>query len=199
LAGIVPHLGAQEEEEEPEEDIEIPIESEWSAYVPAFYAAGDQTFSINLGVIFPTVFTDNSGIIDHKLNVLGGTGSLAYNYFLTPQLFIGGEIGGMFCGTIGKNMLFIVPMGIKIGYQFVLWRFEFPVSVLIGAAPQSYLKDGLIGFIAKPMASVFYRFSPDWSFGLNAEWWWVPQKTRIPSQDVTGNFFGLTLSAAYHF
>ena len=194
-------LYAQEEGDPPEEQPSIPsIDTEWENYNMSLYSLGDKTFVITLGVLFPTVFVgvDEMG---HGLTI-GGTGTLAFNYFLTSHLFVGGELSGMFAGTRGKNMLYIVPFGIRVGYQFVIWRFEFPISVMVGAAPQRYLEDGYFGLIVKPGASVFWRFNPDWSFGLNGNWWFLPQWPRHQDgikYNTLGNFMELTLSARYHF
>jgi hypothetical protein len=130
---------------------------------------------------------------------VGGTGSLAYNYFLNSHLSVGGEIGGMFLYTVGKNTLFIIPVGLRLGYQFVFRRFEIPLTLIVGMAPQRYLNLGYLGLFAKGGVSLFYRFNPDWSFGVNANWGWYPQWTRDPALDVHGNIADITISARYHF
>jgi hypothetical protein len=201
-AVIILPLAAQEEGggEEGDEAPPVmppPIESEWEDYSPSRYSKGDKTFIVTLGPIFPTVFTgaiDDMGI---GLNV-GGTGSLAYNYFLSPHLFLGGELGGMFARTRGENMLFIVPFGPRFGYQFLAGRFEFPLSIMIGGAGQKVLDKSYFGLIIKFGTAAFWRFNPDWSFGLNCNWWMLPQWPENGS-DALGNFLELTLSARYHF
>jgi hypothetical protein len=195
-------LFAQEEGGEPDTDEESPIESDWEIYSPDLYSRGDQVFVISLGVIFPTIFIGKSGPITHNINVVGGAGSLGYNYFLGAHFFIGGEVGGMFAGTIASQMnqmLYIIPIVFRGGYQFIFKRFEFPLSFGIGFAPQRYLEEGYFGLFLKPEASAYFRFNPDWSFGLNGAWWWVPEWTGDSSKTVYGNFFELTLSARYHF
>ena len=95
-------------------------------------------------------------------------------------------------------MLFIIPFGPRVGYKFVFNRFEFPITLMIGAAPQSYLEKRYFGMIIKGGASGFFRFNADWSFGLNAQWWVLPQRPEN-NKDVVGNFLELSLSARYHF
>ena len=170
--------------------------SEWINIVSEPYSRGDTNFVITLGVLFPAYFSaiENN---DHGLSI-GGTGSLAFNYFLTSNFFLGGELSGMFSGSRRGNMLYMVPFGGRIGYQFWLGRFEFPVSLMIGAVPQRYIEKGYFGFIVKPGASAFWRFNPDWSFGLNGNLWIVPQWPKN-GNNVIGNFIELTLSARYHF
>ena len=170
----------------------------WDGFAVSPYAAGDRNFAISMGLLFPTLFI-GSEIQNNEHGIrLGGMGSLAFNYFLTPNIFVGGELAGTFLRTRGRNMLYIVPFGARIGYQFIFNRFEVPVSVLLGGAGQSYLGNGYFGPIVKPGASVFWRFNPDWSFGLNTKWWFVPQWPRN-SLNVYGNFLEITLSARYHF
>ena len=190
------YLLAQEEPPSDERPESPPIDSEWIDYQTTVYTRGDKTFTITLGLIIPTYF---SGIAEegHGLS-LGGTGCLAFSYFLSPHIYFGGELSGMFAGTRGGNMLYIIPFGLRIGYQFILGRFEFPVSFMIGAAPQKYLEEGYFGLILKPGASAFFRFNPEWSFGLNAIWWFLPQWPKN-GQDAYGNFLEVTLSARYHF
>ena len=196
-------LPAQEEEGPQEESPgSPPIESDWSEYNASLYAKGDKTFIITLGLIFPTIIS-GTGIEHNEHGMsLGGTGSLAFNYYLSPHFFMGGEISGMFMGTRAKNMMYMVPFGIRLGYQFLIRRFEFPFTLMIGGAHQRYLQSGYFGLIIKGGVSAFWRFSPDWSFGLNTAWWFVPQWPKSIDgikYKANGNFLELTLSARYHF
>ena len=196
---ILPISGLFAQEEDPPEP--PPIDIEWFEET-TLYSRGDRTFTISLGTIFPTVFWGDIERDQHNLSSVGGTGSLAFNYFLTPHIFIGGELSGMFLSTRGQNMLYIIPFGFRIGYQFVHRRFEFPISVMVGGAPQMRLEDRYFGLIIKPGASAFWRFNADWSFGLNAVWWFVPQWPS-PQHGIRhnayGNFMVVTLAARYHF
>jgi hypothetical protein len=201
-------LYAQEEdwEDDPGYDEGIPFESDWEAYRPDLYTKGDQTFTISAGVVFPILFFDAEGkrMLRHNFNVVGGAGSLAYTYFLGPYFFLGGEAGVNISGTLGENLVFIVPLGIRTGWQFILRRFEIPLTMVVGVAPQRYLNFGYAGLFVKGGVSVYYRFNPDWSFGVNADWYWYPQwpkenGERVPQKDVNANIIGVTLSARYHF
>ena len=191
-----------QEAEPPEGDPdEPPIEAEWIDYDTTLYSRGDKTFTITLGFIFPTYFSGAVENNNHGLG-LGGTGSLAFNYFFSPHFFFGGELSGMFASTRAGNMLYIVPFGLRAGYQFLYQRFEFPLTLMIGAAPQKKLEEGYFGLIIKGGGSVFWRFNPDWSFGLNAVWWFLPQWPKAENgvkHNSNGNFLELTVSARYHF
>lgn len=188
------NLFAQEDAEIGEE---TPPEAD-SVWITDPYGRGDRTFTIQVGALFPTYFT-GSGIENrHGLSIMGGTGALSFNYFLTPHIFAGAELAGMFTGTRGGNMLYIIPFGGRIGYQFVIRRFEIPVSLMAGAAYERYLGKGYLGPILKPGFSVFWRYNPDWSFGLNTMWWFIPQWPKNGNNAI-GNFLELTFSVRHHF
>jgi len=169
--------------------------TEFDEIMTVEYSSGDKTFSVSAGILIPLFF---SGIDNNQHGIsVGGFGSLAFNYFITQRFFVGGELSGMFAGTRGRNMLYIVPFGVRIGYQFSFRRFEFPVSLMIGAAAQQYLEKNYLGLIVKPGVSAFWRFNPEWSFGVNGAYWFVPQ-WPANKKNTFGNFLELTLSARYH-
>ena len=193
-----------EEEEEGEEGINI--ESDWSR-AANLYTRGDQIFCISLGLIQPLFFVEqNEGYFNTQMK-LGGMGSLAYNYFINSNWFFGAELSGMFSSTVGENIFYIVPIGARIGYQFILGRFEFPVSFMLGFAPQSYNERTYFGLFSKLGGGAFFRFNSDWSFGLNTYFWWVPEwtsKTRdwdrqTSNINIHGFFWEISIGARYHF
>jgi hypothetical protein len=196
--------GGEEEGGEGEggEEEEIPAEEDWSGFMPSLYSRGDQTFNLSLGVVVPTVFAKTNGdIIPHNM-IIGGAGSLSYDYFFGSHVFVGGELMGMFSYTLGNHMLFVIPINLRAGYQFVVQRFEFPLSLGLGIAPQQFKTSksyDYLGLFVKPRASVFFRFNPDWSFGINTAWWWIPQITGNSDESVHGHFFEATIAARYHF
>jgi hypothetical protein len=179
-------------------------------YYDDLNARGDQTFIISLGTIFPTIFRSNGETIKHNLTPpVGGTGSLAYNYYFFKQLYVGGEVGGMFINTLGSNTLFIIPIGLRGGFQFNFNKLEFPVTAVVGMALHRFLGGGYFGLYLKGGAAAFYRLTNNWSFGINCDWFWLPQWTGEKyiskpdgiekSKNVYGNMIDLTLSARYHF
>ena len=180
-----------------EEDPDSPhIDSDWYDYYEPPYARGDRTFNISMGILIPAYFSgiDNNS---HGLSI-GGVGTLSYNYFLSSNIFLGAEISGSFSGTRGGNMLYLIPFGARAGYQFYFRQIEIPISITIGASTQRYVNNDYFGLILKPGISAYYRYNMDWSFGLNTNWWVLPQWPRN-GNNVVGNFFELTLSARYHF
>jgi len=192
---FIPGLYAQEISSEDEPD--ATIEEDEKGYIPSLYTLGDKTFTISAGVAFP-IFFGGIPYNDHGIKKAGGLGSLAFNIFLTHGLFVGGEVSGMFIATRGGSMFYMIPIGARIGYQFIIRRIEIPLSVMIGGAPQIYLDENLFGLFFKGGVSVYWRFNPDWSFGINTYWWLVPQIPKSGPK-VNGNFFELTVSARYHF
>ena len=186
-------LAAQEGTIPDEDDTPEP---EWVDIITAPFSTGDRNFVISLGTIIPTVF-GGLGENDHGLS-LGGSCTLAFNYFINENVFVGGELGGMFSGTRSGNMLYVLPFGARIGYQFWYQRYEFPLSLMLGIAPERYLGKGYIGPVLKGSASAFLRYNPEWSFGLNGVWWFLPQWPKN-SNNTVGNFLEITISARHHF
>jgi len=187
-------LYAQESDDEPD------VEPDWNMINTDMYALGDQVFNITVGTAFPTVFFNNENKINHNIKApVGMAGSLTYNYFLSSNIFLGLDISGMVFWTLGKNFLYLVPVGVKAGYQFLVWKLEFPVSITLGMVWHTYLENTYYGFYIKGGASAFYRFNQEWSFGLNVDWYWLPEWTKDKSKNIDGNVIDLTLSVRYHF
>lgn len=197
---ILLYAQEQEEEEEDPRDKLPSIDSDWDYYEMDMYVKGDKTFIISLGTVFPTVFVNNGRIIERNFKPpVGGTGSLSYNYFFNAHIYIGGEIQGMFAPTIAGNTLFIIPLGLRTGYQFIWRKLEFPVGITLGMTWHRYLNLGYYGFYMKGGGAAYFRFNADWSFGLSSNWCWFPEWTNERRTYVHGNFVDLMLSVRYHF
>ena len=190
-------LFAQEEEQPENEDPDDPfVESDWFDYEASLYSPGDRNLSVSLGIVLPIYFSGAVENNDHGIG-LGGIFTFRFNFFLSSHFFVGGGLSFYFAGTRQGNLLYMIPFGLQAGYQLVIRRFEFPLSLLIGAAFQGKQEQRYFGFIVVPSAGAFWRFNPDWSFGINGSWWFVPQRPR-DGNNVNGNFLELTLSARYH-
>jgi hypothetical protein len=195
-------LYAQEDNDDGED---YPLDTDWDSYISDLYSMGDQTFTISLGVSFPVVSLNEGKSIPHHFNPpVGGTGSLAYIYFFGAHFFMGAEVGVKFYYTLGENAVFLIPIGLRSGGQLVIGRFEFPLYLSIGVAPQRYLNFSYVGLYLKAGLSAYFRFSPSWSFGLANEWSWFPQwpkenGVRVPHRDINAIFTGVILAARYHF
>jgi len=190
-------------QDEPSDDID------WQNLSFDLYAPGDQSLIISAGVVFPVLSLDYAGaIMDHKLDPpVGGTGSFAFNYYLTPHLYVGGDVGGMFNATVARNMLFIIYLGGRIGTQLVAGRFEFPFAASLGMSWQTFLDQGHYTMYLRLSAAAFFRATPSWAFGLTSSWFFIPQwvysdgkrTDEARKQDVYANFVEITISAKYQF
>jgi len=193
LMGLSP-LFAQERDDDPE------VEPDWGDYTSDMYVAGDQTIVISLGTIFPAVFVKNGNIIDHQFTPpVGGVGFLSYNYYITSNFFVGAELRGLFLFTIAGNAFFSPQIGANAGYQFNIWKLEFPIAAGLGMAWHNYLNFGYYGLYLKASAGAYFRATTSWSFGLVANWEWLPEWTNDKTQNVDGNVWDIMLSARYHF
>jgi len=192
LLMALPFLLAAQDEDDPSID--------WENIPYDLFARGDRTLVISLGVTLPMVFFNDGKIIEHQIDPpIGGTGSFVLNYFMMPKLTIGGEVGGMFLPTIAGNTLYMIYLGAKVGTQFNIGLFEFPLGLSTGMAWQTYLNLGHYGLYVRASGSALFRATINWAFGLTASWFWFPQWTGNSKKDVSGNFVDLTLSARYHF
>jgi hypothetical protein len=193
LMGL-PLLSAQEEDEDPS------VEIDWGDFTNDLYAPGDQIITISLGTVFPTVFLNNGNVINHNFTPpVGGIGFLSFGYFLSSHFFVGGEIGGMFLFTLGKDTLFCTFIGARGGYQFNFWKLEFPLTAVIGMTWHSYLNHLYYGLYVKGGVAAFFRATSEWSFGLATDWSWLPEWPGNKAQNVDGNVLDIMISARYHF
>jgi len=180
------------------DDDDIPFDPEWDIFITEVYARGDQTFMIALGLTFPTLFMNQGNRLPNNLN-LGGTGTLTYMFFLDSRISVGGTLGLMFNSTIGENMVFMIPLGIRTSYQLLFGRFEFPLHVTLGVNWHRYLDFTYFGYFMQFGTGAFFRFGPDWSFGVDTSWGWHPQWTGSRRTTVHGNFVNLLFAARFHF
>jgi hypothetical protein len=188
-------LGAQEEPESPPGG-EQPEEE----FVPT-YSLGDQTLGINMGLFIPLFFVGGpDGVQDANLT-LGGVGSLQWNSYLNNNMTLGGELAGNFSFTPNRRALFLVPLTVRYAYILRAYPFEFPLYVGAGVNFARLEEQLKIDPIVKPGASVVWNMNPDWAFGLNVVYWWIPQwySGNLSKDSRYGNFLETTLSAIYHF
>lgn len=172
------------------------------------YTLGDQMFSINLGGFFPLFYFNPVADIPSGTErvqpsnlTIGGAGALRWATFLTNELSIGAEIGGMFSFTPNDRVLFMLPLTAQVSYFFRDYPFEVPLYLGVGANFERLDDQFHVSPILKPGGSFYWNFDANWAFGANVVYWWIPQiygdsragDTRI------GNFFEVTLSALYHF
>lgn len=176
-----------------------PLEDE---FVPT-YGIGDQMISLNLGLFIPLFFSGGDGIQGTNLS-LGGTGHLAWSGFLTDQLAIGGEFGGMFAFSPNGNPLYMVPLAARLTYFLRRFPFEFPLTLAAGISFNSFNESFKVDPIVIPGVGAYWNLNTEWAFGIDLRYWWVPQlylgQSEISTDDTRfGNFLATTASVLYRF
>ena len=166
---------------------------------PPQYSLGDQTLSINAGLLVPLFFLGYDGSIAGTNLTLGGAGSLNWMAYVNSSIRVGIEVGGMFALSPNGNTLLALPITAKASYVFAIYPFEIPVSLGLGMNIVKYIDASTIDFILKPGVSGLWAFNASWSFGLNATYWWSMQFSDPPSEGRVGNFLELSLCALYHY
>lgn len=169
------------------------------------YGIGDQTFSISAGTILPLFISgvDGTTVGGFSKLSLGAAGSLRWTTFLNNEMALGVDLGGMFALTKLDRALIMLPLSGIFTYAVRFYPFE---VLLQGSLGVNFLKledDLYIGPIVKPGASFYWNYSGEWSFGIQAEYWFVPEVyfgNSVPSvHSAFGNFLGITLRTLYHF
>lgn len=180
-------------EENPQENESISSDDSYvedEEFIYKMNQKGDQFIKIGLMVNIPL----NPPTTQLKV---GGSGTLGYMRFLNSSFAVGGDASFAYMTTIGENVFTCIPLMAKVMYQFTAHKFEFPITLGIGGAFQHYIGESYFGLIIKPELGAFFRYSPDWSFGINVGWSLMPQWTKDSS------YFGVIMDAGitarYHF
>lgn len=164
---------------------------------------GDQYIGVTLAGSFPLNFPDFGSLFTHNSQlVIGGVGTLGYHYFLTSNFAVGGDIGFGFNVTIGSHVFNYVPILATALFQPTVGKFEFPISLGIGVAPQTYISYHYFGLAVKPAVAAYYRLTPSWSLGLEASYLFMPEFAQLYNEDahnIYGQFLNIALTARYHF
>lgn len=154
--------------------------------------AGDQYILLSVMPIFPIGFG--------KQLYVGGGLSLGYHKFLTQYIAVGVDVMFGYNTTIGSNMFTIIPFSVGVTYQPYVGHFEFPITLNIGTAVETYLQYNYFpGLFVKGDAGCFYRINENWSAGLQGSFMWLPQWTKDPKKDMHYLAATVSVSARYHF
>lgn len=161
---------------------------------------GDQFINIGLMVTFPINFGGSFPLYRGGQLSTGGAGLIGYHRFLTSWFALGLDVSFGYNPTIGENMFTYVPFFLCFTVQPTYKRFEFPVTMGVGAAVESYLNRTYFpGLVLKPEAGIFYRANPSWSFGAKGNFMYMPQWYDDSQYNDNGNFASFMLAARYHF
>lgn len=161
---------------------------------------GDQFINIGLMVTFPLNFGGNFPLYREGQLSTGGAGTIGYHRFLTSWFAVGLDVSFGYNPTIGENMFTYVPFVFCFTVQPTIKKFEFPITMGIGAAVESYLNRTYFpGLTLKPEAGIFYRVTPSWSFGIKGNFMYLPQWYEDSENNDHGNFSSVVIAARYHF
>lgn len=169
----------------------LPNEDSSEDIVYKMNEVGDQYMALKLNVIIPYRPFGNLKI--------GGSGSIGYERFITDGFTLGGDVSFAYMQTIGDNVFYIVPFMVMAGYQFSLGRFEIPISIGIGGTLQNYIDRTYFGLTIRPALAAYYRFTPDWSFGIHTNLYVLPQWYKNTDFNYVGLIHEIGLAARYHF
>lgn len=161
---------------------------------------GDQFINIGLMVTFPLNFGGDFPLYREGQLSTGGAGTIGYHRFLTSWFAVGLDVSFGYNPTIGENMFTYVPFIFCFTVQPTIKKFEFPITMGIGAAVESYLNRTYFpGLTLKPEAGIFYRVTPSWSFGIKGNFMYLPQWYEDSENNDHGNFSSVVIAARYHF
>lgn len=130
---------------------------------------------------------------------IGGDVSIGYSYMITDIFSVGGEASFCYNSTIGNNVLYFIPILAQAGYHPTFGSFEIDLSLGVGFAFENYLDRSYFGFAFKPSAGVYYKFFSDWSVGLSASLFVLPQWYSDSSKNYTGLVPDIRLGVKYIF
>lgn len=161
---------------------------------------GDQFIKIGLMGVFPLNFGGSFPLFREGQISTGGAGELGYHRFITKNFAAGLDISFGYNPTIGENIFTYVPIVLNATFQPIYKQFEFPITLGVGMAMESYLNRTYFpGLVLKGETGAFWRVTPSWSFGLEGEFWFMPQWYSDSKYDDYGLFASFAISARYHF
>ena len=164
---------------------------------------GDICLNIFAGTTIPMNFPDFSSLFvqyGHQLNV-GGEGGLGFSYYITPVFSLGCELDFGFNVTIGSHIFNYVPFLVGITYQPQAGRFEFPMTLNIGLAWETFSNYNYFpGLAIKPTVGVNYKITQNWAIGGKLEYLFLPEFMTLHGgdEDILGQFFNVCFSAKYY-
>jgi len=182
-----------------------PIEDDYAGVVA--YSTGEQVFSINAGAMIPLFnlapfHTADEPVIGPLTSAKTGVaGSLKLGFFVLDNFMLGGELAGMFATTENRTLT-MIPLSFVTSYYFLKYPFEFPIHLNVGISMNSLDEYFKVTPLIKPGAGVYWNMNGEWAFGLNFDYWFMPElyfSEEYASQSRIANFLQISLSAVYHF
>ena len=170
-------------------------------YVYQMNQKGDQYIKVAISAMNPIGF---GNMFEGTAKMYtGGMGSLGYHYFIKPWLIAGADIGFGFCTTIGKHIFNYIPFVATLTYQPTFRQFEFPITVGLGFATETYINYKYFpGLVLKGEVGAYWRINASWSVGADVTYLFMPQFAQLydkEAHNILGQFVGGTIGARYHF
>lgn len=153
---------------------------------------GDQFIKFALNGLFPLNFQGHL--------YTGGAINVGYYRFINNKLAIGGEGTLSYNVSLGIDVLYMAPFTFGVMYQPEIGKFEFPLTIGIGAGFESWAN--MMYFPApaiKASAGVYYRITEGLSAGAEGGILCLPQWTKNKDENFTGLFAGAALGIRFHF
>lgn len=164
---------------------------------------GDMVGAINLGVLLPLQFEDiSSGASEmNETNLsIGGLFVVSYDIYLNSFLRLGLQVIPSFCYSPNANLLYMIPALVRITYEWQpVKEFSIPLSLGAGVSFNTYLDDFHLDYIVKPSIGIWWNMDIEFSFGIDASYWWMPQFYENSDYNRIGHFFEISIGAQYHF
>ncbi len=172
------------------------------SYVYNTTRAGDQQLKITIGLGVPTNFGNPLPGQDGKMK-FGGYGTFGYHLFLTDWFAVGADIGFGFNPTIAGHTFNHVPTVATATLQPSIGNFEFPITVGVGAAWETYNGETYWpGLVLLGEVGARYKISQSWGVGLDASYKLMPQFARnwgTGDETIFGSFVTVSACANYYF
>ncbi len=172
------------------------------SYVYNATRAGDQQLKITVGLGIPMNFGNPLPGEDGKIK-LGGYGTFGYHFFLTDWFAVGADIGFGFNPTIAGHTFNQVPTVAVATLQPSIGNFEFPISVGVGTAWETYNGETYWpGLVLVGEVGARYKISQSWGAGIDASYKMMPQFARnwnTGEETITGTFLTISACANYYF
>ena len=133
-----------------------------------------------------------------QLNIGGGV-AIGYKHMISDLISVGGEASFSYNSTIGNNILYFIPLLAQVGIHPTFKNFEFAFTLGLGGAIENYLDRSYFGLAVKPEVEVFYKMFTEWSLGLTAGLYVLPQWYRDSSKNYTSLIPDIRIGAKYLF
>jgi hypothetical protein len=163
------------------------------------FLPGEQTIGLAAGAFIPVFLSPvtNNGV---KNIDIGGLFSFSYQYFVARGWSVGGDITAALNYTIGGSSLFTLPLGATVSYWWTKLPLEFSVLAEAGVYMMRYNSEGMFDPFAKAGASAYWRITPSWGVGLQANFWFIPEIHYGDSSSLSqyAGYVETALAAVYH-